>query len=446
VLAIGASGSLRAQRVVGWALSHGDELVNAAGFEASAKRSGLAFFDDASLVAALAASDSAACGYATLSAIIDFGAAGFEALVRLAAHPEMPRDVRVHSLRVILDSFESEDVSTAESSLPPEALDELEEARRGRGWLVADIADEFERPATSLHPEAQAPPPRPPKPRATAVNSDFDRAITEPRAPAAEVDEVDEPSVPPTAARSESPEVLPPETPEQPVEQVVEHRIDPWQARRALDQAVEAGPLGRGMVEKLAFTRAVPLDVRTRAINHLGSHFGQTSRHVLIQLLDAESSSIQNAALGALMVSGDVPLAPLVYLIRSERTTAKIRARATRHLGSRHPKDEAVPILEELLEDQSLQVRRAATDSLFPSLRSHKGEALERALVNLLEHHDSTRVKISAAKALAAFGTEACLEALEEWTSGLFQDSVLKDAAREAIARIVTRASNAPTE
>jgi HEAT repeat protein len=159
----------------------------------------------------------------------------------------------------------------------------------------------------------------------------------------------------------------------------------------------------------------------------------------LSPLLQTDSAAVQNTALGAIMVLDYAPLDLFVSVARSSTAKNKVRMRAIRHLGAKFPKNETTPILESLLTDPARSVRRSALNALFSSVRQLKSHALEEALMNLLAHHESETVKISAAKALEMFGGESSLEILESFSRGVFLNSEVKTAARSAIAMIRSR-------
>ncbi len=216
-------------------------------------------------------------------------------------------------------------------------------------------------------------------------------------------------------------------------------KIDARRAQKALEAALRMGPDGFRGVASLADSERVPVEIRIQAIRHLGADF--PTRRVLPVLergLESGEGAVQHAALRALMLREDAMRAPVEALATSA-SPSSVRVRAIRYLASRWSRPDINAMLEKLLLDPEANVRRTALECMFSSLRYLPPDRVEQALINLLREHRSQDVKISAAKALAAFGSQAAIDALEGFV-GIFAEPALRDAASEAIRCIQARA------
>ena len=201
--------------------------------------------------------------------------------------------------------------------------------------------------------------------------------------------------------------------------------------------ALRMGRDGYRGIRTLADSDRVPESVRLQALRHLAADF--PDRDVTPVLERAlRNPALQAAALGSVMLRRDVQRAPVENLVNDEGVELAIRIRGLRFLASRWSKREVKTVLEAGLDAPELELRRVALECLFTSMRFVHPSAVEEGLINLLKEHDSVDVKISAAKALGAFGADEGLRALQSFT-GLFSDEELKDAAQAAIDRIQTR-------
>ncbi len=209
-------------------------------------------------------------------------------------------------------------------------------------------------------------------------------------------------------------------------------------ARYALQVALDAGPRGFPLMARLAEAERVPEAVRAQAVARIADHHSERkeARRILERALSGPSS-VAGPALTGLMMRRDTRMEPLAGFVRS-RAGPELRTRALRFVASRWSRDRTRDLLNAALEDPDPQVRRAALDGLFSSLRYVSGPALERRLVNLLEEHDQLAVQISAAVALGVFGSLASLAALDA-ARGPFRPAELREAAHRARFLIQSR-------
>ncbi len=204
----------------------------------------------------------------------------------------------------------------------------------------------------------------------------------------------------------------------------------------ALEAAVRRGRAGYRAIRALAASTRIAEEVRILAIRRLAGDFaGEEVVPVLEQAIADPSDGVRSAGLGCLVLRKDARLPPLAVLARDRSAEPSLRIRALRFLASRFPKEEVRPILEPLLEEGDHEVRRAALDSLFTSLRFVPPDRVEEHLINLLTEHESEEVKIAAARALGVFGGARALRALARY-SGAFAGPAVKEAAQQASLRL----------
>ncbi|MBI2375998.1 MAG: HEAT repeat domain-containing protein [Deltaproteobacteria bacterium] len=212
------------------------------------------------------------------------------------------------------------------------------------------------------------------------------------------------------------------------------------QARALLVSLIMEGPRGLQRIEVVARSALIPDSIRIDALHWLHHQLPkQRMVDVLRQALRARSVKVSIAAIGICGRLGDVLLSEIEDLAADARRAPEVRVRALGHAGSKRGKAEVVGLCQRLLVDPEPLVRRAALDGLFPSVRLLRGEALEAALVNLLERHESTTAKVSAALALGEFGSKRAVSHLSSHARGVFAVGRLSDAARASIKRIEAR-------
>ncbi len=217
--------------------------------------------------------------------------------------------------------------------------------------------------------------------------------------------------------------------------------IEVGRARHALSVAMRQGRNGYKAIRTLAEHSRVPKEVRIQALRQLGANFPDKRdvARVIERLITSDDPHIQSAALGCATVRDDTRFETIKQVIESDKAALYTKVRAVRFLSGRFKKSQVNPLLETLFESPIPAIRRSALEAIFTSLRYVPEADTEKALVNLLEVHESIPVKISAAKALGAFGTKRALDALARYTKKMFADGELKDAARIATARIDAR-------
>lgn len=409
--------SLQAALEIATASEHAG--VRAAAFEVGMRRLGAR---SGALLERLTLDGTEASGFAALAGVRGLGELGYGVLRAMAAS-RLPAAVLREVQRTLHSDFGV-----------GEALSE------DHDHLVEDLKEEL----VPTRPEAPAE-----FVGAERLVADFYTGPTEPRAPASE------PRVPRRAASlTRSKSAAPAKTNSKPTAPAGTRSRgrsrahapaepegpSPRELRARLDAALAAGAAGRPVAVEIARNPRAPVDLRTRAIKLLGDELsGPEAFEALDALLFDEAPSVQNAALGVFMVAGAPRLDRFLAVALSPSVSAKVRARAVRHLGARFSREETAEALERLFEDASSMVRHAALEGLFPSLKNLEGQALEDGLLNLMNHHASTRVRVSAARALAAFGTGYALASLDRLSTSLFQATEVGEAARIAIVRLRAR-------
>lgn len=207
-------------------------------------------------------------------------------------------------------------------------------------------------------------------------------------------------------------------------------------ASEALTSALRLGRDGYRGLRTLTESGRVPVQVRVQALRHLAADFGDRDvSPILERAMASDVPGLQNAALSAVMLRRDAALGPLVTLSTRPDVEVATRVRAVRFMASRFPKAETRASLEALLEAGDPDVRRAALEALFTSMRFVPPDQVEAGLVNILKEHHELEVRVSAARALGAFGGHQAQSALR-WAAGFSGDGALKQAAREALERL----------
>lgn len=383
------------------ALEDPSDLVRAAAYELGFKRLGGRC---ASLLERLVAEASEGAGFAALAGVLDLDEAGFGVLEAMEASPLLPA-VRREVARALFERFgRGEAPSEDHEHLVEDLKEELVETRP-------------EAPADFVGDER--------------LDHDFYSGPTEPRRPAVSEPAPPRPKTPPPRPRSIKSKARAP---------AAEPGPSPRELRARLDAAEAQGQAGFAVVVEIAREKRAPVDLRTRAIRLLGTSLaGPEAFVVLDALLLDEAASVQNVALGVFMVAKKQHHERFIEVATRVETSAKVRARAVRHLGARYAREEITEPLERLLFDGSTLVRRAALEALFPTLRGLDGDGLEEGLLNLMGHHASDRVRVSAAHAIGAFGSERSLSAIDSLLTSLFQASEVGQAARLAVVRLRKR-------
>lgn len=189
----------------------------------------------------------------------------------------------------------------------------------------------------------------------------------------------------------------------------------------------------------MADSDRIPPNVRIQALRHLANDFPDRDvSPVLERALLSSAPGMRQAALASLMLRKDAKRTPIEKLVMANTAELSVRIRALRFLASRWPKSEVKPILEACLETPEPQLQRVALESLFTSMRFMHPSAVEEGLINLLREHEAPEVKISAAKALGAYGAHSGLKALQNYT-GLLTANDLRSAAAGAVDQIRRR-------
>lgn len=210
-------------------------------------------------------------------------------------------------------------------------------------------------------------------------------------------------------------------------------------ARQRLLAAIKLGSDGFEPLRELVEAGTVPAELRVTALRQLVHGFEpKRTAPVLEHALLFGPPKLQHAALAASM-SGGGAAAPLDRLARSPDQPADVRLRALRQLAAQHGKTSARDTAEALLDDADANLRRAALETLFPSMRHTQETAIEDALLGLLADHPSARVKLGAARALATYGGARSIRPLLELGLRLLTKPTLRGAAREAVQRIAAR-------
>ncbi|MBI4820269.1 MAG: hypothetical protein HY791_28630 [Deltaproteobacteria bacterium] len=370
---------------------------------------------------------------AVLRVGIELGPAGYGLLERLVRSDQIEPSIRSAAASHLRNSFSPKDAELALDDLvlprsfapvpaPLRPRRDAELSPHRYAELVEDLVDETPTEAT--------------RPAEVPASDGHEPANAE-RSEA----QLAAPAISKTVPVSNEPASLPPG----PVAEVSSiprpFRLIPLEeARQVLASLIAEGQGGLPRIELMARSRRVPDPIRIDALHWLHH---QLDRRALLPILKValldRSFRVSTAAIGIAGRLGNALLPEIEALAEDPDRAPETRVRAITHLGAKKGKAETAAMCQRLLHDQTLVVQRAALDGLFPSVRLLKGPRLEEALVNLLEQHESTNVKVSAALALGSFGSLKAISRLSHHARGVLAIGRLNDAARTAIERIESR-------